>query len=428
MSFLGQTAASGGHSARRRLKVGVLVDLALSDTAGGHVKCWQRLAEAAVEYREQLDLTVHFSGFEPRRIELSDSVRYIIMPPVFSTARVIRELPDHTDLARWHPRLAAALTGYDVIHTTDAFFCYASTATRVGRRHGIPVVSSTHTNTPEYARITTEKLLQRLLGHGRAFRAANDNLALPLFVKGLLEARLRRHLEQVVAAMGSSGAALDPKHPDRHRGLLLRRGIDRALFSPKRRDREWLERRFGVPSNHLVLMYAGKLDAGKNVPLLAPIMLNLREAGHRVHLLLAGAGAEQRALEDALGASLTCAGPLDQTEVARAYASADLFLFPSAIDELGNAAIEAMACGLPTLVAAGSGVAMRMADCAGMLVLPGDNPQQWAAIIAQLIADPKRRAAMGAASRSFAETRIPSWAEVLEQDLLPIWQAVAIRV
>jgi glycosyltransferase involved in cell wall biosynthesis len=145
-----------------------------------------------------------------------------------------------------------------------------------------------------------------------------------------------------------------------------------------------------------------------------------------VHLLLAGAGAEQRALEDALGASLTCAGPLDQTEVARAYASADLFLFPSAIDELGNAAIEAMACGLPTLVAAGSGVAMRMADCAGMLILPGDNPQQWAATIAQLIADPKRRAAMGAASRSFAERRIPSWAEVLEQDLLPIWQAVAI--
>ena len=32
----------------RPLKVGVLVDLALTPEAGGHVKCWQRLAEAAV--------------------------------------------------------------------------------------------------------------------------------------------------------------------------------------------------------------------------------------------------------------------------------------------------------------------------------------------------------------------------------------------
>ena len=46
----------------RPLKVGVLVDLALTPEAGGHVKCWQRLAEAAVEYPDRLDLTVHFSG------------------------------------------------------------------------------------------------------------------------------------------------------------------------------------------------------------------------------------------------------------------------------------------------------------------------------------------------------------------------------
>ena len=53
------------------LKVGVLVDLALTAEAGGHVKCWQRLAEAAVGYGDRLDLTVHFNGPEPRRIELT---------------------------------------------------------------------------------------------------------------------------------------------------------------------------------------------------------------------------------------------------------------------------------------------------------------------------------------------------------------------
>src|SRR5712691_8817288 len=184
---IGQRAedATSGRApamAGRPLKVGVLVDLTLSGEAGGHVKCWQRLAEAAVDYADRLDLTVHFSGPQPRRVELSPAVRYVLLPPVLSTARLVREVPDHTDLAPWHPRLGRALADYDVIHTTDAFFCYARTARRFARRHGTPIVSSIHTNTPEYARITTSKLLQRTLGTGLAYRAANDVLALPHWI------------------------------------------------------------------------------------------------------------------------------------------------------------------------------------------------------------------------------------------------------
>src|SRR4029077_7924234 len=108
--------------------------------------------------------------------ELSPSVRYAVLPPVFSTARLIREVPDHTDLAPWHPKLARALAAYDVIHTTDAFFCYARTATRSPRGPGVPVVSSIHTNTPQYARITAARLLERALGNGPAFHAVNDIL------------------------------------------------------------------------------------------------------------------------------------------------------------------------------------------------------------------------------------------------------------
>src|ERR1700704_196445 len=189
----------------RPLKVGVLVDLALTPEAGGHVKCWQRLAGAATGYTDRLDLTVHFNGPEPRRIELSRSVRYVLLPPVFSTARLIRQVPDHTDLAPWHPRLAQLLAGYDVIHTTDAFFCYARTAARFSRRHGVPMVSSIHTNTPEYARITTARLLERALGRGKAYRVANGGLALPDMVSSLLDRRLIRHLESVTFAMGSYG-------------------------------------------------------------------------------------------------------------------------------------------------------------------------------------------------------------------------------
>ena len=409
----------------RRLKVGVLVDLALTEAAGGHVKCWQRIAEAAVGCADRLDLTVHFSGKRPHRIELSPSVRYVLLPPVLSTTRLIREVPDHTDLAPWHPRLARALGDYDVIHTTDAYFCYARTARRFAQRRGVPVVSSIHTNTPEYARITTSRLLERALGGGLLYRAANDRLRLPVWVRTLLRRRLARHLASVSAVMASYGGAPEPGLGLRHGSVALRRGLDRARFDPARRDRGWFERRFGLPPDRLILMYAGKLNAGKNVPLLAPIVQSVRRAGVPAHLFCAGVGAERAMLEGALGAALTCCGALDQDELARAYASADLFVFPSMIDEAGNAAIEALGSGLPTLVAAGSGVATRMADCPGLRVLPGDRPEPWAAAIAELAAAPRCRAQMAAAARAYVEARVPSWADILNEDLLPVWQEAA---
>jgi len=411
----------------RPLKVGVLVDLDLTQEAGGHVKCWQRIAEAAVECRDPLDLTVHFSGQQSRRIELSPSVRYVLLPPVFSTARLIRDVPDHTDLAPWHPRLAAVLTEYDVIHTTDAFFCYARTARRFARRHRVPLVSSIHTNTPEYARITTAKLLEHGLGGGLAYRAANDVLGIPRRVGTLLERRLTRHLAEVTSAMASYGGAPDTGPLSGRCGVALRRGLDRALFTPERRDRGWFEERFGLPPDRPTVMYAGKLNAGKNVPLLAEIVEKMRRGGVPVHLFCAGSGPERVTLEAALGPAVTCSGPLGQAELARAYASADLFLFPSVIDEAGNAALEALASGLPALVAAGSGVATRLADCPGLVVLPGDRSEPWATAIIELAAAPRRRAEMARAARAYVEARVPTWREVLTEDLLPVWLAAAAR-
>jgi glycosyltransferase involved in cell wall biosynthesis len=417
----GVAAAGAGQP----LKVGVLVDLALTPDAGGHVKCWQRLAEAAVGCAEQLDLTVHFHGAAPQEVPLSPTVRYKLLPPVLSSARLVRDMPDNTDLARWHPLLARALGNYHLIHTTDAFFCYARTAARFARRHGVPVVSSIHTNTPEYARITAAKLIERQLGSGLACRTVNDVLAMPNWIKFLLQQRLARHLATVTSAMASYAEAGDTDRPQPHCGVTLRRGLDRALFSPDRRDRAWLQQRFALPPDRLIAVYAGKLNSGKNVPFLAPVITAALAADTPLHLLCAGAGSEGAALGIALGGALTLAGPLAQEELARVYASAELFLFPSVIDESGNAAVEALASGLPALLAAGSGVATRMADCPGLRVLPGDDPAPWAAAIAELATAPGRRAAMGRAARAYVEARVPSWRQVLVEDLLPVWQRAA---
>ncbi|HZT88621.1 MAG TPA: glycosyltransferase [Stellaceae bacterium] len=425
MELSAEDVASRPAAAERRpLKVGVLVDLTLAPEAGGHVKCWERIAEAAVGC-DDLDLTIHFNGPAPRRIELSPSVRYVLLPPVFSTARVVRRIPDHTDLARWHPRLAQALRGYDVIHTTDGFFCYARTAARFARRHRVPLVSSIHTNTPEYARITTDHLLERLLGRSFAYRVATEALGVPYLVSGALQRQLHKHLRSVTVALRNygddpAGAADYPMS-----GFSLRRGLDRALFTPAKRDRAWTEARFGIACNRTIVMYAGKLNQGKNVPLLGRIMMRLRERGAAAHLLCAGAGDHRAALEAELGDAVTCAGSLSQPELARAYASADVFAFPSAIDEYANAAMEALASGLPVLLARGSGIAGRIADCPAVTILPSDHAEPWAVAVAALAADPVHRLRLARAARAYAETRIPSWHQVLTEDLLPVWRAAA---
>jgi glycosyltransferase involved in cell wall biosynthesis len=414
---------------RGPLKVGVLVDLTLTPDAGGHVKCWERVAEAAVDFPDRLDLTVHFSapdGFSgPRRIELSPTVRYVLLPPVLSTRRLVRRVPDHTDLGLWHPALARMLPAYDVLHTTDAFFCYARTATRFARNSRVPVVSSIHTNTPEYARISVDDLLGQMFGDGALYRLMSERLAFPSRVSRLLEQRLYRHLDRVTMAMAGYGGTLDQKFAGRNCKVPLRRGLDRALFSPGLRERAWFETRFGIPAGHFVVMYAGKLNSGKNVPLLVPAIELARKSGLPIHLFCAGKGDQRDALAARLGDAVTLPGVLPQEDLARAYASVDLFAFPSMIDEYGNAAVEALASGVPALLAAGSGVATHLADCPAARVLPGDAPQIWAQTIARFAASPDQCRELGAAARAYIEAQVPSWGQVVGEDLLPVWQEAA---
>ena len=59
----------------------------------------------------------------------------------------------------------------------------------------------------------------------------------------------------------------------------------------------------------------------------------------------------------------------------------------------------------------------------GMRVLPGNDPAAWADAIVELAAAPQRLASMGCAARAYVEAHVPSWHDVLLEDLLPVWRA-----
>jgi glycosyltransferase involved in cell wall biosynthesis len=408
-----------------------LVDLPLGVSAGGHVRCWERLAEAACDFADEIDVTVHFTGPETARRDLSDTVRYCIEPPVFGTNRLpfLSHVPDHTDLSPWHPRLARHLTDYDVIHTTDAYFAYAKTAMAIGQRKNIPIVNSVHTNTPEYARLFTAQTIERLFGDTVVSSALLSRLQVAQRMERRMERRLAAYQRQCAFVLVSRPEQLDGiRETLGGRAGLLRRGIDRALFHPARRDRAWLAARYGIPPERLVILAAGRLNRGKNILLLAEAVELLLRQGVDAHLVCAGDGEDRAAVVERLGPRAACPGSVEPAELARLYASADLFALPSRIEESANVLFEALASGLPVLVARDSGMGRAVRENETGLVLPGNDPTSWSQALAQLAAQPEMRVAMARAARDYAESAVPSWQEVLAQDLLPHWeQAVRQR-
>ncbi|MFZ5791254.1 MAG: glycosyltransferase [Pseudomonadota bacterium] len=423
----GRERATATGAVRRRLRVGVLVDLSSGPRSGGHVRCWERLAEAALGFADTLDLTVHFMGPAPERRALGETVRYIVEPPVFSTERLrfLSLAPDHTDLAPWHGRIARFLRQYDVIHTTDAYFAYARTAMRVGQRYGIPIVNSVHTNTPEVARVFTVQMVERLFGHSLVSTLLLQRLRIADRIEAAMLRRLADYQSRCAYALVSRPdqlEALRARLPGR--AGLLRRGVDQRLFTPEKRDRAWLAATHGIPPERFVVIFVGRLNRAKNVPFLAEAMAGLIQRGTDAQLLCVGDGNERAAILRRLGTRATCAGSVTPEELARLYASADLFAFPSQIEESANVVLEATASGLPALVAREGGMGRAILEGETGFVLPCET-RAWIEAAAALAADRERRDAMSRAARRHAERTYPSWAEVLRSDLLPWWRQAA---
>lgn len=115
-------------------------------------------------------------------------------------------------------------------------------------------------------------------------------------------------------------------------------------------------------------------------------------------LIIAGKGpAEQtvRELFASLGERVRWAGMLTPDVLKQVYRAADLYLWPAVKEAFGVALIEAQAAGLPVIAGRSGGVSSVVADGeTGLLVLEGDAPA-FARAVAELLAEPERRTAMG---------------------------------
>lgn len=129
------------------------------------------------------------------------------------------------------------------------------------------------------------------------------------------------------------------------------RGVDVERFSPLLRD----PRLFDGGTQRVNVLYAGRLTHEKGAELLVDAFIEARRGDPRLHLLLAGGGPEEGYIRQRLGDTATFLGWLQGDDLARAYASADLFLFASRTDTFGQVLLEAQASGLPVIAVAEGG-------------------------------------------------------------------------
>jgi len=214
-----------------------------------------------------------------------------------------------------------------------------------------------------------------------------------------------KQMDVVYAPSSAIAEELTTFGVDRKAIRVYPRGVDTARFDPIKRNgfyKPWP----GIDSFKLI--YVGRVSREKDLDILVTAYKSAisRMNGHDVHLVIVGDGPYRTEMEkELLGLPVVFTGVLHGEALAAAYASADLFVFPSTTDTFGNVVLEAQASGLPVIVSDRGGPMENIDPGKTGLVVPGRDADSLAQAMIELCADPRRVKRMGEAARVFAEER-----------------------
>lgn len=223
-------------------------------------------------------------------------------------------------------------------------------AVRAARELGIPLSSGFHTRFDSYASHYGVGLLTPLVrGYLRRFHQRAAATLVPTDA-----------LAQELHAMGITNTRL------------LRRAVDTQLFHPNRRDMT-LRADWGVDAATPVVLYVGRIAPEKNLELAVQTFRTIQQQVPGTRYVWVGDGPARDALQ-AANPDFIFAGVQRGEALARHYASADLFPFPSLSETFGNVIIEALAAGLPVVAYAEGAAREHLVDGVnGYCIATGDE-------------------------------------------------------
>lgn len=195
-------------------------------------------------------------------------------------------------------------------------------AVLAARKLGLPVSSGFHTNFHSYSRYYSLGAFEPLLTrYGKWFHNQTSTTLVPT-----------RKMQNIVRNMGITNSSV------------WSRGVDCQRFSPEKRDQA-LRQQWGLSNHECAVLYVGRLAAEKNLQLAQKCFEQIRHQNPSARFVLVGDGPLRQRLQAKHRSYIFC-GNRQGNDLARHYASGDVFLFPSKTDTFGNVVLEAMASGL----------------------------------------------------------------------------------
>jgi glycosyltransferase involved in cell wall biosynthesis len=199
---------------------------------------------------------------------------------------------------------------------------------------------------------------------------------------------------------------------------ILPRGLDTELFNPDRTEQDFWSR-FGCNGHGVRLLFVGRVSKEKDLDVLAQSFQKLRQENLSVQLSIVGHGPYSAAFAE-LVPEACYTGYLSGAELAKAYASSDIFVFPSTTDTFGNVIIEAQAAGLPVIVSDVGGPRELVNDGVNGIITKARDVTDFTAAIRRLVQDNELRTRMSGAARESVADR--SWPRAFQK----FWQETEI--
>ena len=267
----------------------------------------------------------------------------------------------------------------NVLHVSSPDFV-AHRAVTWARRHKVAVAASVHTRFDTYLAYYHLQALEPL-------------------ARGIMR-RFYHRCEIVLAPAESTGSILRAQRMNRDITIWAR-GIDREQFNPERRDMEW-RRSVGIGDDEMVIAFLGRVVMEKGLDVFAEAVHAFATFGLKHRVLVIGDGPARPWFEEQVPEAIFT-GQLTGGDLARALASADVFLNPSITEAFGNVTLEAMACALPVIAAESTGSTnLVRSGISGMLV-DGTDADEFAEALAAYARDPELRRHHGNAGLEVAE-------------------------
>jgi len=254
-------------------------------------------------------------------VHRSPSIPLFLYPDVQWAFPRLRDVVE--DVARFDP---------DVVHVATEF-ALGLVGLKAARQLELPVVASAHTDYDKYAaRYNVDWALRVGWHYLRWFYSQAYRVLCPSSI-------YREHLH-------SRGVT--------HTGIWSR-GVDPDEFHPRFRSEEY-RRSLGVGPRDVLVTYIGRIAREKNLAQLLDAWEILEPVRGSAQLALVGRGPLEDEIRRRQIPGVHVQGLLHERALAEAYASADLFAFPSATETFGNSLLEAMGSGLPCLAVSAAGV------------------------------------------------------------------------